>query len=243
MNYELTKVDIVGLGKVGKILLDFFCGLDGVSAQGVSSRTLEGVRDDADFIFLTVSDDAIQEVARRLGRPSAILLHVSGTKPLTAISEFADRTGVFYPFQSFSPGVEVDLQNVSYLINSADSSVTEQMKDLLSRMGAKRYYECTDEQRKLLHLAGVFAGNFTNEMIAIGQQILTAGDLPTSLLEALVRQTVEKALCKGASAVRTGPASRGDMQTISAQQALIAERFSEIGKIYESITQHIINSR
>ena len=59
---------------------------------------------EAELFVLAVSDDAIREVASQLMLPmEATVVHTSGSQPLDALRHArTDRTGVFYPLQTFS---------------------------------------------------------------------------------------------------------------------------------------------
>ena len=60
-------------------------------------------------------------------------------------------------------------------------------------------------QRLKLHVAAVFANNFTNHLLGIADALLAEADLPAELLAPLVRETVDKALANPPFAVQTGP--------------------------------------
>ena len=58
------KIDIIGRGNVGWHLTQAFEGKADVNC--VNPRTLEDLRRDADLYLISVTDDAIADVARRL---------------------------------------------------------------------------------------------------------------------------------------------------------------------------------
>lgn len=239
------KVDVIGIGKVGSHIstaLNSKSNEEGrdIDCRAVNSRTLEGFREDADILLLTVSDSAIAELAGKLSGFKGILAHVSGSTSINVLGR-TERGGVFYPFQSFSKEAEVEFRNVPILIEATDQASLEKLSEL-GNMLSRNVLTADGEKRRLLHLAGVFGCNFVNEMMAIAFAILDASRLPRQLLYPLIELTVRKALDAGPENVRTGPASRGDMATIALQQCELAEN-PELLKIYDSITDLILHRK
>ena len=56
---------------------------------------------EADLYIIAVSDDAISEVDSQLPFKNRLVVHTSGTVPITALNE-ENRKGVFYPLQTFT---------------------------------------------------------------------------------------------------------------------------------------------
>jgi predicted short-subunit dehydrogenase-like oxidoreductase (DUF2520 family) len=77
-------------------------------------------------------------------------------------------------------------------------------------------------RRLQLHVAAVFANNFTNHVLGIADALLAEAGLPAELLHPLVRETVEKALTNPPFTVQTGPAVRRDAPTLAAHEAALA---------------------
>ena len=77
-------------------------------------------------------------------------------------------------------------------------------------------------QRLKLHVAAVFANNFTNHVLGIADALLAEAGLPPALLASLVRETVDKALANAPFSVQTGPAVRQDLPTLAVHEAALA---------------------
>ena len=86
----------------------------------------------------------------------------------------------------------------------------------------------------------VYVSNFVNVMLQIGEKLLEKKSLDISVLEPLVKETVNKAFAIGAEKALTGPARRGDMQTIQKHIELLNNDVEE-QVIYEILTNYIIN--
>ena len=100
--------------------------------------------------------------------------------------------------------------------------------------------DCNDDDRKLIHLSAVYVCNFVNVMLQIGDKLLENKGLDVSLFESLVKETVDKAFALGPKNALTGPAKRGDVETIERHKKLLENNHEE-RKIYELLTNYIIN--
>jgi predicted short-subunit dehydrogenase-like oxidoreductase (DUF2520 family) len=99
-------------------------------------------------------------------------------------------------------------------------------------------YHVNDEQRALLHVAAVFANNFTNRCFAIAEKILDEKDLPFELLHPLMEETLAKALQDSPARMQTGPAMRGDVDTVRKHLDLLADNL-EWQEIYRELSVNI----
>ncbi len=195
---------------------------------------------DSDLIFLAISDDAIQEFFSSYKFPSVTtIVHCSGTVILGAISNFHSNTGVIYPFQTFSTDKKIDLKTVQTFIEYSNPKAQSTIEDFCSEVFPKYQY-LSSEDRLKLHLAAVFANNFTNHMLTIAENILEESNLPAEVIHELVEETFAKYKTKGARKSQTGPAARGDQKTINAHLEKLKTK--ELREIYKSISSHIKNS-
>ena len=69
-------------------------------------------------------------------------------------------------------------------------------------------------KRKQLHIAAVFASNFTNYMLTIAEKILKNQNLDFKLLLPLVNETINNLNNTSPSELQTGPAIRNDKEII-----------------------------
>ena len=93
---------------------------------------------------------------------------------------------------------------------------------ILARSLSQQVIRLDSARRLKLHVAAVFANNFTNHLLGIADVLLAEADLPTDLLAPLVLETVDKALANPPFAVQTGPAVRHDLPTLAAHHAALA---------------------
>jgi len=190
---------------------------------------------DADAYIIAVSDQAIQEVAEKLPKVSGIVCHTSGSVDLEALTSHEKR-GVFYPLQTFSRRKAVNFQEIPILIEGNSKEVEEMLQGSAARISNR--VELVDSyQRPHLHVAAVFACNFTNHMFTLAEKIMKERGLKFDLLHPLIVETTEKALEQGPGNSQTGPAVRKDNETIDKHLTLLDN--PQWKELYTLITQSI----
>lgn len=193
------------------------------------------------LFIMAVSDDAIREIAQEIVLPEeAILVHTSGSQPLSVLSYAAATScGVFYPLQTFSKAKKIDFTEVPIFIESEDSDVTK----VLLKMGkaiSKKVKSVSSEYRKALHVAAVFASNFSNHMLTISKSIADKHDIDFEVLKPLIAETLNKSINIGPEKAQTGPAKRGDMEILDGHLEFLKDD-PAVAEIYKIISQHIID--
>lgn len=207
------KINIIGTGNVGTHLARAL--RDKATVFHVSSRSLSGICDSADLSILAVSDNAIAEVAERLKGMTGIIAHTSGSTPIDILHPYTAHPAVVYPLQTFSRDKELSYHDLPIFIeagNAEDLELTISAMRLISR----NIREADSLTRRRMHLAAVFACNFANHCVALGQSIMRQEDLDPTLLTPLLEETFNKILhSPDAAQVQTGPAVRHDTLTLS----------------------------
>ena len=197
----------------------------------------------AQLFIIAVADDAIEAVAQELQLPpGATLVHTSGSQPLLALRRATtSRTGVFYPVQTFSQSRPVDFRNVPFCLESDDPEVLLRLTKLARKL-SQHVALVSSEERQVLHVAAVFANNFTNHLLRMAQTLAEAHRVDFSLLHPLIEETVQKALQENPAATQTGPAVRGDETTIKRHLKQLRHFDPAYAKVYRLLTQHIRES-
>ncbi|UXX80048.1 DUF2520 domain-containing protein [Reichenbachiella carrageenanivorans] len=250
------KVTLIGSGKVATSLAHTLVS-HGVIIQEVYSRqlshakklaqavaakqatqSLDFTKSSSQVFIISVKDDAIQQVAEEIKLPEkAILLHTSGTVSINTLATTARPHGILYPLMTFGADQLIDFDQVPILTES-NSIEAQDILDTLARSISTQVQAASESERQLLHVAAVFASNFTNRMIAASEEILTGTQLPTSMLKPLLTQTIQNAWDTHPDEALTGPAKRGDVETIKKHLNLLKEK-PKLAKIYEVITESI----
>lgn len=252
---HFESIALIGTGRVanqlGSALVDKGVNIDGVFgrnaeetmklAEKLDSRVIENLSDSiqADLILLTVSDDSITEVSRLLNaKNKGLVAHTSGAVPLLAI-EGVKRKAVFYPLQSFSLDKQIVWENVPFCLEAENDEDLNALGDLAELL-SQRIHVLSSDQRKSLHLAAVFANNFANLMFELSEDLLEKADIDRSILHPLILETANKVLMQSAKVSQTGPAARGDKQTVEAHRQLLGDGNS-YREIYDRLTTEIYN--
>jgi predicted short-subunit dehydrogenase-like oxidoreductase (DUF2520 family) len=196
---------------------------------------------EADLYFLTVSDDVIRPLSSALMDivpMEAIGIHCSGSLGLDVLP-FRRKAG-FYPLQSFSANHEVSWRWIPLIITAPDEDTWEVLDAIAGQMSSS-VYRMTDGQKSVLHVAAVFANNFSNHMLTLAENICNEHQLPFEILKPLILETFSKAILSGPRDSQTGPAIRRDQKTIEKHLYLLADH-PELTVIYKSITNSIIEN-
>ena len=192
----------------------------------------------ADAYFLATSDDAIKPLADELQTfvdPEALVVHCSGTVDLDALP--FERRACFYPLQSFSDHHDVSWRFIPVIITTHDDDIWIMLDQAASRMSST-VYRMTEQQKSILHVAAVFANNFSNHMLTLAEKICNEHQLPFEILKPLILETFSKAILSGPKESQTGPAVRGDEKTIEKHLAILADH-PEISDLYTMISNSI----
>ena len=124
------------------------------------------------------------------------------------------------------------------LIEGSTPYATERLLQLAGEISAN-VKQAGSSDRKLFHLAAVFACNFANRMWAISDDILRTKGYDITMLEPLLRMTLENALKSRPADVQTGPARRHDTDIINSHIEQLPEQYAEI---YRMVSDNISNA-
>lgn len=205
-------------------------------AQAIDS--LRNIAPDADAYIICVKDVDIERVAAAMPRVAGVIAHTSGSVPAHMLRPASDHYGVLYPLQTFTKGVSVDMSEVPFFTEATDDLTLAVIDKLASVVSKKKVNHIDSENRMLLHLAAVFACNFTNLLWGVAKDLMRGIGCSLIELEPLIRTTLDKAVAYNPSDVQTGPASRGDVAVMTTQQRLLAKPWDDI---YAALSQAISN--
>ncbi len=227
---EHMKIAIIGAGSVGTNLHHAF-ELKGIKTELVHARPLTAndpspmtndqspITNDqsltvhlpqADIYIYTVADCALEEVVSKVNAPKALHLHTSGTMPLETFGADKPHAGVLYFFQSFSRTMLIDdWSNIPCFIEGRNIDDVAAIYSLAQTL-TSHIYECSQSDRERLHIAGVFANNYSNLMYRIAAEVLRSTSIPFEALLPLIDQTAAKVHGMAPKDAQTGPAQRGD---------------------------------
>jgi len=198
---------------------------------------------DADLYILGIHDDFIDNVAAKLSKiidSKSLITHTSGATPSTVFKPYFKRYGVFYPLQTFNIAKTPNWANIPVCLHTnrkADLEILQKIADRISR----RVYQLNDKKRGVAHVAAVFANNFSNHVYSIASDILEKEELPFDLIRPLILETAEKMKTGNPKAMQTGPAVRGDEETIERHLKYLKKNKDQLA-VYKLLTDQITKS-
>jgi len=209
---------------------------------GASVQALDlELHEKPDLILLCVSDDALPELCERFESSSVPLVHCSGSTPMDSIGIEGGQYGVFYPLQTFTAGVEMEYRKIPFLIEASSEDLGLKLRNMAGKI-SDSCIEVNSASRLIMHMAAVFACNFSNHMTAIAERLLSDTDLDLDLLRPLIQQTFTKLTAMDPLNSQTGPALRGDSMILQKHLEILNDRPKE-QEIYKLISENIFRYR
>lgn len=203
----------------------------------INPRTFENLPDNADLILLCVSDNAIREVSLRLSEFKGIIAHTAGSVPMDIFKGKFENYGVFYPLQTFTKEVALDYEKIPVFIEGSSKEVKQKLASVAG-LFTKTIKEIDSERRKKLHLASIFACNFTNALAGIAAEIMEEAGMEFDTLLPLMKQTVDKLEDLTPAEAQTGPAVRGDSKVLSDHLDMLVKK-PRIRHLYNTLSSYI----
>jgi len=195
----------------------------------------------ADLFLIAVNDNAIDEVAGKLSDVSGIVAHTSGSVSISVFENKIPDYGVLYPLMHLSTEKLMDFAHIPLCIEANTPGNYTAISELAGSV-SHSVYPVTSAERKMLHLAAVFASNFTNLNYIISEEILKKNNLSFDILHPIIVETANKILRNSPTELQTGPAVREDYQVIGEHEKLLKD-FPYYQKMYKLFTEIIIQKK
>lgn len=211
-----------------------------VKAEAV--HTFAELSAEIDVLIIAVSDSAISDVIQHVHTylPNTLIVHTSGSTDIEKLTKVHARAGVFYPLQTFSLEREIDWYSTPLFIEATHLTDLNTLLQLANEL-SQRVYQYNSAQRLSLHLAAVFACNFSNYCYDMAKQIVDAKQVDFSLLYPLIIETAQKALQAEPRNMQTGPAMRGDENIIAMHaQMLQQDQRPDLQAVYHLLSEQIL---
>ncbi len=245
----MTRIGVVGAGRVGAVLAAALraAGHEIVAVAGESdaSRTrisalLAGVEiakptdvaKSCDLLLLTVPDDMLENVITTMVGAGAIregqyVVHTSGRHGLGVLDiavSVGARPIAMHPAMTFT-GTAVDLDRLRGCVFGTTAGPEDRAfaEGLIADLGGVAMWVAEDK-RTLYHAGLAHGANHLVTLVAQAMELLAASGAedPAATLRPLLSAALDNALVAGDAAL-TGPIVRGDVNTVRAHLADIAE--------------------
>ena len=218
----MKNIRIIGAGRAGKAfagaLQEVGYRVDGPYSHNSDLREMSH---GTDILILAVPDRSIAETAKSIEPdPAAVVVHLSGATSVDALLPHP-RRAVLHPFAPLpDPVVGKDrlLSGMRFAV-SGDIAVNDIVHDLGGRI-----IHIDDSAKVLYHAAGCIAANHLVALMSHAGRVGALAGLDMDALLDLARFTLDDIHSMGAQDALTGPASRGDKDTIERHLAALNEQ-------------------
>lgn len=192
----------------------------------------------ADVYIYALKDSSFLKLLKKFDLPNTALhIHTSGSVSMKDFFGYTEKYGVLYPLQTFSKNKVVDFSQIPICVEAIDLDVEKQILDMANLLSTKVYI-INSEKRKKLHLAAVFACNFSNYMYDIAFDIVMSAGIDFEILKPLIAETADKINTMTPREAQTGPAVRYDENTINKHLSLL-NRKKNLREIYRILSKNI----
>ena len=247
------KIGVIGAGNVAHQLVSVFDSL-GFEISWIWNRDVEKatvlaetigtiaipnilVQDvDNTIVFVAISDDAILPIIKKRSWKGAYIVHTSGSFNSGLLAPYCDFFGAFYPFQTLRKEIEADWEKIPIFLEANDPEMLATLVGIAEICSDTISYK-TSEERKKLHLAGVITNNFVYFLMRSVRTYCEKEGLNFEEVFPLFEQTAMLTF-NNEDDLQTGPAKRGDTQTIQKHLELL-ESTPELKNIYTQLSQSI----
>ncbi len=190
-----------------------------------------------DACLVCVSDDAIASVTEQLKPGNCLLMHTAGSVPLDVFRNHATHYGVLYPLQTFTKNRPLDYSVIPFLVEANTPDNLGLISQIASSV-SDRIMEADSAQRLYIHLAAVFASNFSNHMYALAEKLAMEYNMPFDLLKPLISETTAKAMDMSPRKAQTGPAVRNNKKVIEKHLEMLKDH-PRLQELYRLISEDI----
>lgn len=173
-----------------------------------------------DLLVIATPDDQVARVASQVSPvPRTAVIHLSGSLGLDVL-EPHQRRGSLHPLVPLpNPVVGAERLQSGITFAVAGDPVTERMATALGG----RAFTVDDDRRTSYHAAASVAANHLVALMGQVERIAASAGLPLDAFAGLMRAATDDALALGPRAALTGPAARGDWETVERHRLALSE--------------------
>jgi predicted short-subunit dehydrogenase-like oxidoreductase (DUF2520 family) len=260
MGFKDCRVNVIGAGRLGKVMAYLFSRYHGMEIVGICNQSLVSselaaieigqgkayeriaMLEPADVYLIAVPDDKISQIALELKEKkpaqNVVVMHFSAHLSTQALSVLDCRLASVHPLLSFSD-FQSSIANFTgayCAIEANEEDLSQDLMRLFTHLGAKPFI-IQAQAKVLYHTAAVIAANYTLAL-AHGARtcLIEAGIEEESAIEMILplMQSVLNNLKteKDCKAVLTGPIARGDIGTIQGHLHALS-KYPKIKQLYQ----------
>ncbi|GFO56113.1 NAD-dependent glycerol-3-phosphate dehydrogenase [Geomonas sp. Red276] len=261
----MTTLNIIGCGKVAKVLGRLFHQAAVFEIGDLASRSPGSAADAARFIgagrpvsslrelapadlfLIATSDDAIAGCARELADASlvgagSVVWHLSGALPssvLQPVQAAGAMIASVHPVKTFpDPSRSVTDFPGTFCGIEGDRDAVELLSQAFGRIGG-RIFPVDTAFKSIYHAGSVVVCNYLTALLEVGARCYEKGGVPREVafqvMEPLVRGTVDNVFRTGTEEALTGPIARGDSEAVGRQLEALEGWNAEVAALYRAL--------
>ncbi len=216
----VTTFRIIGPGRAGSSLAAALATVDGFTSKGLLGRhhAVIDAAADVDVLFVATPDEQVARVASLIAPvPTTAVVHLSGSLGLDVLGRHPRRGSLhpLVPLPNPTVGARRLLSGVTFAV--AGDPVAERIAGALGG----RVVTVEDSHRTAYHAAAAIAANHMVALIGQVERVAATAGIPLSAFAGLMRAATDDALSLGPRRALTGPAARGDWETVEAHRSVL----------------------
>ena len=191
----------------------------------------------ANCCIIAVADSAVAEVAAKIPLTETVMIHTSGSLALDVIPSY--NSAALWCIYSIVKNNFPLHRNIPVICEAGTTKAFETVKNIAATF-TDIIQQASWHQRQYLHLAAVMSNNFINHLLAVSSEICIENNIPFELLNPIIEQTFQRIQNTNPKETQTGPAKRGDKNTLQ-RHLLLLQQHPEWQQLYKSISDSIEN--
>ena len=207
---------------------------------------------DGELIVLAVPEPALPDVIARLaeqlareGARERLVVQLSASSPLELLEPLRAAgacAGLLHPLQTFPPGAP-PAETIPYWALGGDARLRQRLAPLMGRL-ADEWFWLEPGQQLPYHLCAVLASNFLPAMMSVCGGLWPGEPAQAwRALQPIVEQTLRNLAGRAPAAAVSGPAARGDLETLARHLDWLRRERPDLVAMYDRLSEEILTLR
>lgn len=243
----MYRLNVIGCGKVGRVLARLLVERGGVSCLCLVSRSEESAHSARDFIgsgvpkgriadlppadlwMITAGDVRLEAIAEEIARegalsPGDLAFHCSGAVSSSVLAPLRAKGAVLgsaHPIRSFAdPALAYRSFPGTACALEGEPAALERLSPIFRSIGAETF-ELSEDSKTRCHAGHVMVSNNLVALLDLGRRLYESAGVPKSnidkFMSSLVQGTLDNVKALGTTEALTGPIVRGEVETVLRQ--------------------------
>jgi len=191
----------------------------------------------SDLYILAISDNALLEVANCLNLSDKLVIHTSGTVPISILAKASNNYGVIWPMRMIRKST-IPSDPFTAIIDGSSLAVVNQLKEIATQL-TNKVVLADDNHRLKMHMVASLTSNFSNHLYYLAKNYCDTQKIDFEFFYSLIQESAIGIQKELPVQLQAGPAFRGDIITIEKHLHLLND-FDQIRNVYEVLTKSIL---